>query len=89
MNFRVLAVADGAINSNAVAKASDVMIGADRCQVILDGREIDQTAKEFDLLLHLVRNPGRVSTREQLLDFVWGYKHTGCQYTVNSQRNVR
>ena len=42
--------------------------------MISDGREIDHTAKEFDLLLHLERNPGRVSNREQLLDFDWGYK---------------
>jgi len=41
-----------------------------RCQV--DGREIALTAKEFELLSTLMRRPGRVFTREQLLDSVWG-----------------
>ena len=45
------------------------------------------TAKEFDLLLHLARNPGRVFSRSQLLDSVWGYTHQGYEHTVNSHIN--
>ena len=52
------------------------------------GREpIELTAKEFDLLLHFARNPGRVYTRSQLLDQVWGYGHDGYEHTVNSHIN--
>ena len=45
------------------------------------------TAKEFDLLLHFARNPGRVFQRAQLLDTVWGYAHTGYEHTVNAHIN--
>jgi DNA-binding response OmpR family regulator len=53
----------------------------------VDANEVALTAKEFDLLLHFVRNPGRVYTREQLLDAVWGGAHAGYAHTVNSHIN--
>jgi len=56
-------------------------------QVTLDQRNIDLTAKEFDLLLKFSENPGRVFTRTQLLDSVWGYGHDGYEHTVNSHIN--
>jgi two-component system response regulator MtrA len=43
----------------------------------LDGRELGLTRTEFDLLLELARQPGRVHTRETLLDHVWGYDFLG------------
>ncbi len=49
--------------------------------------EVALTAKEFDLLLHFARNPGRVYSREQLLDAVWGGAHAGYAHTVNSHIN--
>lgn len=48
---------------------------------------VELTAKEFDLLCHFVRAPGRVFTRAQLLDQVWGYGHDGYDHTVNSHIN--
>jgi DNA-binding response OmpR family regulator len=48
---------------------------------------VDLTAKEFDLLHHFALNPGRVFTRSQLLDKVWGYGHEGYEHTVNSHIN--
>ena len=48
---------------------------------------IRTTAREFDLLLHFARYPGRVFTRAQLLDQVWGYGHEGYEHTVNSHIN--
>ena len=53
----------------------------------LDGKPVDLTAKEFDLLVHFARHPGRVFTRAQLLDSVWGYSHSGYEHTVNSHIN--
>ena len=44
-------------------------------------------AKEFDLLLYFDRHPGRVFSRGQLLDQVWGYGHDGYEHTVNSHIN--
>ena len=56
-------------------------------QVKRHGAAIELTAREFDLLWHFARNPGRVYTRTQLLDSVWGYTHAGYEHTVNSHIN--
>jgi len=48
---------------------------------------VELTAREFDLLLHFARHPGRVYSRQQLLDHVWGYSHSGYEHTVNSHIN--
>ena len=56
-------------------------------QVDLEGRLVELTAKEFDLLAHFAQHPGRVYTRAQLLDQVWGYGHQGYEHTVNSHIN--
>ncbi len=56
-------------------------------QVLLGDNSIELTAKEFDLLWHFASNPGRVYTRAQLLDSVWGYGHDGYEHTVNSHIN--
>ncbi len=55
--------------------------------VSLAGQPINLTAKEFDLLLYLVSFPGQVFSREQLLNAVWGYRHSGYEHTVNSHIN--
>lgn len=62
-------------------------IDPDRREVRLNEKTIELTAKEFDLLLHFARHPGRVFTRSQLLDSVWGYGHEGYEHTVNSHIN--
>ncbi len=56
-------------------------------QVQLGDNGIELTAKEFDLLWHFAKNPGRVYTRSQLLSTVWGYGHDGYEHTVNSHIN--
>ena len=50
-------------------------------------KEIDLTAREFDLLWHFATHPGQVFSRSQLLDSVWGYGHDGYEHTVNSHIN--
>jgi len=55
--------------------------------VSIGDKTVDLTATEFDLLLHFARNPGRVYSRTQLLDMVWGYGHDGYEHTVNSHIN--
>jgi DNA-binding response OmpR family regulator len=54
-----------------------------RHEVTTQGREVPLTAKEFGLLEHLLRNPGRVLTREVLLNTVWGYDYFGTTRTVD------
>ena len=48
-----------------------------------DGREVNLTRKEFDLLRTLMENKGRVLTREQLLEQVWGFDFFGDSRTVD------
>ena len=48
-----------------------------------DGRAVELTAREFDLLELLMKHPDRVYSREQLLNLVWGYEYTGEYRTVD------
>jgi DNA-binding response OmpR family regulator len=48
---------------------------------------LEFTALEFDLLLHFASHPGRVFSRAQLLDAVWGYSHDGYEHTVTTHIN--
>jgi phosphate regulon transcriptional regulator PhoB len=50
----------------------------------IDGEEITLTATEFKLLVELIRNRGKVQTRDQLLDKVWGYHFEGYARTVDT-----
>ena len=52
--------------------ATSIVLDAPRMQAHVDGREVGLTATEFQLLLHMARQPGRVFTRAQLLDAVHG-----------------
>jgi DNA-binding response OmpR family regulator len=65
----------------------ELAIGVEGRVVTRAGQPVDLTAKEFDLLLELARHPGRVRTRAQLLDTVWGYAHDGYGHTVDSHIN--
>lgn len=51
--------------------------------VVFDGKQLDMPPKELELLYYLAKNPGRVYTREQLLDGVWGYDYYGDSRTVD------
>jgi DNA-binding response OmpR family regulator len=68
-------------------ECQDLVIDLERHEVRLEGRGVELTAKEFDLLACFARSPGRVFTRAQLLDQVWGYSHSGYEHTVNSHIN--
>jgi DNA-binding response OmpR family regulator len=65
----------------------DLVIDCARRTVVVDGRVAELTSREFDLLMHFARNPGRVYKRPQLLDQVWGYGYEGYEHTVNSHIN--
>jgi len=60
-----------------------VEVDRDARKVRVDGNEVELTATEFDLLVHLMRNPGRVLSREQLLSQVWGYAAAAGTRTVD------
>jgi len=56
-------------------------------RVHLGDTELALAPREFDLLWHFMRHPGRVFTRADLLADVWGYGHDGYDHTVNSHIN--
>jgi two-component system, OmpR family, response regulator len=56
-------------------------------EVALDGKPVELTPREFDLLHHFARHPGKVYSRMELLDQVWGYQHDGYEHTVNTHIN--
>jgi DNA-binding response OmpR family regulator len=64
-----------------------IRIDVQRRQVSINGVTVELTAREFDLLVHFARHPGRVFSRVQLLDAVWGYSHEGYEHTVNTHIN--
>ena len=67
----------------AVYRYGPVSLDLSRHEVTINGREVNLTAKEFGLLEHLLRNTGRVLTRDVLLNSVWGYDYHGTTRTVD------
>ena len=53
----------------------------------LNGRHLDLTPREFDLLYFFARQSGKVFSRMDLLNAVWGYQHEGYEHTVNTHIN--
>jgi len=68
-------------------EVKSLLIDVSGRNVFIENHPVELTAKEFDLLLHFARHPGRVYSRGQLLDHVWGYSHNGYEHTVNSHIN--
>lgn len=74
-------------SAEEVIECDGLVIDVSRRSVVVAGRDVELTAREFDLLLFFARHPGRVFSRIQLLDKVWGYNHEGYEHTVNSHIN--
>jgi two-component system, OmpR family, response regulator RegX3 len=68
---------------DSVLEAGGVRIDVDRHQVTVDGRVVPMPLKEFELLELLVRNSGRVLTRGQLIDRIWGADYFGDTKTLD------
>ena len=66
-----------------VLEVHGLRIDFDSRTVFIENREVNLTAKEFDLLELLARNVGKVYSREKLLDLVWGYDYPGDVRTVD------
>ena len=64
-------------------KVGDLAIDLERYDVTVAGRRVALTYKEFQLLVLLASNPGRVYTREALLSQIWGYDYLGGTRTVD------
>ena len=64
-------------------ESGDLKLDCESRRVFIAGREINLTAKEFDVLELLVFNPNKVYSRENLLNIVWGYEYPGDVRTVD------
>ena len=85
---RIRAVLRRGADSDAVAdegvlESGPVRMDVERHVVHVDGREVTLPLKEFDLLEYLLRNSGRVLTRGQLIDRVWGADYVGDTKTLD------
>ncbi len=69
--------------SNEVVKTGDLVIDIGKYEISLAGRRVILTYKEYQLLVLLATNPGRVYTRDELLQQVWGYDYFGGTRTVD------
>ncbi len=63
--------------------ADSLIIDTEQRNAYLDGNPVQLTAKEFDLVELMMRNPGRVYSRDNLLNIVWGYEYPGDMRTVD------
>ncbi|MGI6118479.1 MAG: response regulator transcription factor [Bilifractor sp.] len=66
-----------------IVEIGDLKMDVDARRVFIKGREVNLTAKEFDVLKLLVFNPNKVYSRENLLNIVWGYEYPGDVRTVD------
>ena len=64
-------------------ESGDMRMDCDSRRVSIAGREVNLTAKEFDVLELLIRNPNKVYSREKLLNLVWGADYPGDARTVD------
>ncbi|MGW0932222.1 winged helix-turn-helix domain-containing protein [Streptomyces sp. NPDC002644] len=77
------AAATGTPPGAAPADGDVIRVDVQRRTAEVDGRPLDLTYLEFELLAHLVAHPHRVHTRDQLVATVWGYGHVGDGRTVD------
>ena len=66
-----------------VLTVGDLSLNTEERVAIRDGQVVDLTAKEYDLIELLMRNPRRVYSRENLMNVVWGYTYAGDYRTVD------
>ena len=70
-------------SAEKVLVSGDLKLDLEGRRVFIGDREINLTAKEFDLLELLAKNPNKVYSRENLLNLVWGYEYPGDVRTVD------
>ncbi len=82
--LRINAITRRNKKKNDIKKFDGLEIDIPGRNVYVDGKKIELTPKEYDLLFYLVNNEGIVSTRESLLSNVWGYDYFGDDRTVDT-----
>ena len=72
-----------------IVEVGDLVLDCDARRVQVSGREVNLTAKEFDVLELLVLNPNKVYSRENLLNLVWGYEYPDFVRRLRRIRRIR
>ena len=72
-----------AVEAPELLSCGHIALDEKRRSAFKNGEEVELTMKEFDLILFLMKNPGKVYSRESLLDLVWGYDYLGDTRTVD------
>ena len=85
MEMATVPAAQGASSSRLAF--DELAIDLDRRKVSLEGKRVDLSRKEFELLALLASNPGKSYGRSRILNLVWGYDFDGYEHTVNSHIN--
>ena len=75
--------ASGGAQGKSRITVGDLTLDTEQRVAIRDGEAVELTAKEYDLIEHLMKNPRRVYSRENLMNVVWGYSYTGDYRTVD------
>lgn len=74
----------------SILVCGDILINTDTMEVTVAGNKIELTSREFDLLYTLAKNPGRIYSREMLLDLLWDYDSLVDERIVDSHiKNLR
>lgn len=81
--MRRTSVAASKKEDSKVIEVGDLKLDCESRRLFILGKEVNLTAKEFDLLELLVNNPNKVYSRENLLNLVWGYEYPGDVRTVD------
>lgn len=85
--FRRVDALSNKSNDRKVIRFDSLEIDAANRKVLYNGKRIELTPKEFDLLYLLASHPGRTYTRDNLLSLIWGTQYNGYEHTVNSHIN--
>ena len=86
----VLRRVDASVEAPEVVRAAGLTIDTAKRSVAVEGRSVDLTPTEYDLLLHFARSPGRVFTRSQLLDAIHGVAFESYERAIDAHiKNLR
>jgi DNA-binding response OmpR family regulator len=78
---------DDSENQQHIIRCGKLELDIEKRKATISGEIIELTVREFKLLIHFAKSPGRVYSRMELLDSVWGISHQGYEHTVNSHIN--
>jgi DNA-binding response OmpR family regulator len=70
--------------SRSLKKVGAIEVDLEARRALVDGRTLDLTSREFDLLAFFIMHPDRVYSREQLMESVWGSRYFGTARTVDN-----